>query len=508
MAELVDASVLGTDRAICEGSSPFRPTTNLNFMKVTIENKKGLDKDLKVFVDKKTINSYVDKKYDEIKDTVNLKGFRPGKVPKEILKRQFGKAIYGEVLDKVLKETSTKALEENKIKPAGQPKLDLKTYGEGKDLEYVISVTELPKVEVKSIEKIKIDEYTVKIDEKETDKRIKEISKNQPNFKDAGENKAIEGDLVVFDYTATVDGKTFKGSEGKNTQLTLGKDLFLKGFDKQLIGVKKGDQKIVEATLPENFPEKELINKKAKFDCKILSVKKPEEVKINDEFAKNLGAKDLNDLKSLVSKQINEEYKNSLDRLSKNKILKELEKFKVNEIPNNLIDEEVKILSQGMSEEDAKKSRKNFEEVAKKRIKVGLILNEFGEQNKIKVTEQELQNEVQKQIRMMPGQEKMVMDFYQKNPSALASLRGTVYEEKIINLIREKAQITKKEVSKDEAEKILKQSQNQETENLTSKSDKVASKKVDTKKEQIKKSPSKSTKTKSPVKKIKKVSKK
>jgi len=219
-----------------------------------------------------------------------------------------------------------------------------------------------------------------------------------------------------------------------------------------------------------------------------------------------LGAKDLKDLRSLISKQINDEYKNSLDRLSKNQILKEIEKFKINEIPENLIEEEIKILSQGMSEEDAKKSRKNFEEVAKKRIKVGLVLNEFGEQNKIKVSEQELQAEVQKQIRMMPGQEKMVMDFYQKNPSALASLRGTVYEEKIINLIKDKAKSNKKEISKEEAEKILKQSQNQEQdliENNDSKDEKKSSKKVEAKKPAVKKAKSKST-----AKKTKKVSKK
>jgi len=477
-------------------------------MKVTVENKKGLNKDIKVFIDKKTMNSYMDKKYEEIKDTVNLKGFRPGKVPREILKRQFGKAIFGEVLDKVIKETSTKALEENKIKPAGQPKLDLKTYGEDKELEYTISVTELPKIDVKSIGNIKFDEYSVKIDNTETEKRIKEIAKNQPNFKDApAETKSKEGDLVVFDYNATVDDKPFKGSEGKNTQLTLGKDLFLKGFDKQLIGVKKDDEKIVEAVLPENFPEKELIGKKAKFNCKIANIKNPEETKINDEFAKNLGAKDLNDLKSLISKQINDEYKNSLDRLSKNQILKEIEKFKVNEIPENLIEEEVKILSQGMSEDDAKKSRKNFEDVAKKRIKVGLVLNEFGEQNKIKVTEQELQAEVQKQIRMMPGQEKMVMDFYQKNPSAISSLRGTVYEEKIINLVKEKAKANKKEISKSEAEKILKQSQGQEqNQDVDLKKDekKPSTKKALPKKVNDKKSKPKSAKPKASGKKVSK----
>jgi len=473
-------------------------------MKVTIENIKGLNKDLKVLIDKETMKSYMDEKYEEIKGTVNLKGFRPGKVPKEVLKRQFGKAVFGEVLDKVLKETSTKALEENKIKPAGQPKLDLKTYGEDKELEYVLSVTELPKVDVKSIESIKFDQYSVKIDDSETAERIKEIAKNQPSFKEVGpDTKAKEGDLVTLDYQATVDGKEFKGSEGKNTQLTLGKDLFLKGFDKQLIGVKKDDEKIVDAVLPENFPEKELVNKAAKFKCKILNVKNPEEVKIDDNFAKNLGAKDLNDLKTLISKQINDEYKNSLDQLSKNQILKEIEKFKVDEIPENLIEEEVKILSQGMDEAEAKKNKAKFTETAKTRIKTGLILNEFGEQNKIQVSEQEIQAEVQKQLRMMPGQEKMVMDFYQKNPSAVASLRGTVYEEKILNLIKEKAKPNKKEISKDEAEKILKDAHKHDH-NHDHDHDHGEEKKVKAKPSKEKKSPTKASKSKPATKKVSK----
>jgi trigger factor len=483
-------------------------------MKVTVENKKGLNKDLKIFIDKETMNSYMDEKYEEIKGTVNLKGFRPGKVPKEILKRQFGKAVFGEVLDKVLKDTSTKALEENKIKPAGQPKLDLKTYGEDKELEYVLSVTELPKVEIKSLENIKFDEYTVKIDDSETDKRIKDIAKNQPNFKEgAADTKAKEGDLVALDYKATIDGKEFKGSEGKNTQLTLGKDLFLKGFDKQLIGVKKDDEQVVEATLPENYPEKELVNKKAKFNCKILSVKQPQEVKIDDDFAKNLGAKDLKDLKALISKQINDEYKNSLDQLSKNQILKEIEKIKVEEVPGNLVEEEVKILSQGMSEDEAKKNKTSFEEKAKTRIKTGLILNEFGEKNQIKVSEQEIQAEVQKQLRMMPGQEKMVMDFYQKNPSALASLRGTVYEEKILNLIKEKGKPNKKEISKDEAEKILKEAHKHDHDHDHDHSHdhepkKETKKKPAAKASEKKKPSTKTAKAKPAAKKTKKVSKK
>jgi len=191
--------------------------------------------------------------------------------------------------------------------------------------------------------------------------------------------------------------------------------------------------------------------------CKITSVKKPKEVKIDDEFAKSLGAKDLKDLKSLLEKQINEEYKNSLNLLSKKQILNQIEKYKIDEIPENLIQQEVKVLSQGLSEEEIKTKKKDFEKTAKERIKVGLILNEFGEQNKIKVEENEIQAEIQKQLRMMPGQEKFLMEYYQKNPSAAASLRGTIYEDKIINFIKSKSKVTKKKIDKKEAEKLIKE---------------------------------------------------
>ena len=427
-------------------------------MKVTVENKKGLQKDLKIFIDKETISGHLNQKYDEIKKDVVLKGFRPGKVPTEVLKRQFGKAVYGEVIDQVLKDTTTKVLEEKKIKPAGQPKIDLKTFGEGKDLEYVITVTELPSIELSSFSKIKLDEYVVKINPKETDKRVEQIGKSQKNFVDVDPAKvANEGDLVIFDYKATVDGNDFKGSEGKNTQLELGKDLFIKGFDKQLLKVKKNEDVDVEVNLPENFPEKSLVGKKAIFKCKIISVKKAKPLEINDEFAKNLGAKDLKDLKDLVSKQIKDEYKNSLDIIVKKKILEEVEKQKLDELPQNLIDQELKSLSQGMKEEEVKKNKKLLENQAIKRIKTGLILNAYGEKNNINVTEQEINVEIQKQMKMMPGQEKIVNEYYKENPSALDSLRGTIYEEKIIEQIKKEAKISKKEITKEEAEKIIKE---------------------------------------------------
>ena len=425
-------------------------------MKVTVNSKKGLKIDLKVFVDKKTMNVHMSEKYEELKKTVALKGFRPGKVPVEILKKQFGKAIYGEVLDKVLKETSAKALEEQKIKVAGQPKIDLKTFGEEKDLEYTIQVEELPKVGIEQINNIKLTNYEVKVSDKDIQKRIAEIAKNQNNFKDKKDDeKSQNGDLIVFDYKATVDDQNFEGGEGKNTQIILGKDLFIKNFDKHLLGVKKNQEVTAEVILPENYPNKKYSNKKAKFFCKILNVKKSEITQINDEFAKNLGAKDLNDLKILVSKQVHNQYKQTLDLITKNEILNQLNKFKEIEIPKNLINQEVEILSQGMSNEEKEKNKLEHEKSAKKRIKTGLILNEFGEKNNIKVHEDEIKREIQKQINTMPGQEKMVMEYYQKNPSAYASLRGGIYEDKIISLIKEKAKSQKKSISTDEAEKII-----------------------------------------------------
>jgi len=425
-------------------------------MKVTIDSKKGLTTDLRVTVDKKTINDQIIGRFEELKKTVNLKGFRPGKVPVEILKRQFGKAVYGEILDKVLKESSTKALEDKKIKVVGQPKIDLKSHGEDKDLEYTIHVEQLPKIKIKELKEIKITNYEIKATNIDIDKRIKDIAKNQNNFKDKNTKKAaIKGDLVVFDYKATIDGKDFKGGEGKNTQIILGKDLFIKDFDKQLIGVKKQKEKIVDVTLPDNYPHKEYSNRKAKFVCKIINIKSPEEIKINDEFAKTLGAKNLNDLKIIVSKQIQEQYKNTLDTITKKEILDQLDKFHDIQIPENLIQQETELLNQGRQKEEIEKNKKLNEETAKKRIKIGLILNEFGEQNNLKVNEEEIKSEIQKQIQMMPNQDKQITEYYQQNPSAVASLRGGIYEDKIISLIKEKARSTKKTISIKEAEKIM-----------------------------------------------------
>ena len=209
-------------------------------MKIEIQSKKGLRTCLSIVIDKKTIEKKLNERLIQLQTEVSLKGFRPGKVPPSLIKSQFGKAVYGEVVDKILKESSTEALKEKKIKAAGQPRIDLKTFGEGKDLNYVIEVDSLPEIKLGSLENFKVTNYMVTADAKIVDEKLKEIANQHKNFIDKKDSEKAEiGDQITFDYSAKVNENKFKGSEGKGVQIELGKDLFLKDFDKQLIGKKK-----------------------------------------------------------------------------------------------------------------------------------------------------------------------------------------------------------------------------------------------------------------------------
>ena len=314
----------------------------------------------------------------------------------------------------------------------------------------------MPSVTLKSFDKFKSTDFKVKIEDKIIDEKIKEISKQNKQFEDRNDNeKAVIGNQVVFDYSATVDGNKFEGSEGKGVQLELGKDLFLKGFDQQLVGTIKGETKKIDAVLPANHPKKELANKKTIFECKILNVKKSKENKIDDSFAKMMGAKDLKDLKFLVEKQISSQYSQALNSITKKEILDQIEKNHQVDLPQNLIDQEILIITKNLKSEEKEKHKSNNEKLAKSRIKLGLLLNEIGEKNNLKVSDEEVRAEIQKQIKGMPGQEKMVLEYYQKNPSASQSLKGSIYEEKIIELIKSKIKLTTKEINSKEAEKII-----------------------------------------------------
>ena len=453
-------------------------------MKVTVESSKGLSSELKVVVDKKDIEKKIESRLHELKDTINLKGFRQGKAPMELLKKQFGSAVYGEVLDKTLQQSAFNALKEKKITPANQPKIDVKKSGEGEDLEFTISVEQVPDIEKIDFNKIQFNKYEVKSDKKEIDERLKNIAEGNKKYVEK-KDKAEKGDLVIFDFVATVEGKDFEGNKGEKLQIVLGKDLFVPGFDKQLIGTKAGDEKIAKVNLPDNYPKKELAGKEAEFKCKIQEVKKGEDQKIDDAFAKNMGAKDLKDLEGMIAKQISREFENVSDQLLKKEILDELDKKYNFELPKSLLEDEVKnvehtLVHEKMDELRAKgekfnhehdhdriklddKDKKNALDIAKRRVKLALLLNKTGEENQIKVTQEELKFELEKQLRNYPGQEKNIRDFYQKNPNELVKLRGPVFEDKVIDLIKSKAKINIKTLSKDELIKLF--NKEEETQN-------------------------------------------
>ena len=421
-------------------------------MKVQVQSKKGLKTTLSIIVDKAEIKKKLDNRLLELQNQIDLKGFRKGKVPASIIKNQFGKAIYGEVIDKVLKESTTKAIQDKKFKVAGQPKIDLKVFGEGKDLNFELQLDLLPEIKLQSFEKYKASDYSVIVGKEVLEERLENLSKEYKSFQEKkNDSKSELGDQVIFNYQATVDNKEFEGGKGENVAIELGKDLFLRGFDKQLIGVKKGESKKVTSTLPRNHPKKDLADKEAIFECKILNIKSPKKNKLNDDFAKKIGAKDLVDLSEKIKAQITDQYNMTLNSITKKEILDQLEKNHTVDVPQNLIENELKSIPNNPNEN----KHKNNSQSVKKRIKLGLILNEYGEKNNIKVTEDELKNEIQKQVKSMPGQEKFVYEYYKKNPSATQHLQSSIYEEKIIKFFKSKIRLTKKELTIKEAEKLI-----------------------------------------------------
>ena len=447
-------------------------------MKVTVSESKGLKINLNVLVKKQEIDKKIEERTLELQKTVSLKGFRPGKAPIDLLKKQFGQALYGEVVEKILQDNTFQALNDNKIKPAGQPKIEIKSSGEEKDLEYIITVEKTPEIKKIELDKIALTDYKLKIEKKDLDDRINLLAEGQKKYVNKKESEtSVKGDLVVFDFEATVNGKAFEGNKGEKVQIILGKELFIKGFDEQLLVCKAGDKVNVKINLPENYPNKELANKTAIFNCKIIEVKKSESVVIDDQFAKNLGAKDLNDLKTLLEKQLSREQSSITETIVRKEILDYLDKNCKFDLPEDMVKNEQEIVRHSFIHEKAHKDEPHDDhkhghdhsdikltkeeendvlDISTRRVKLALVLNQIGEDYKVQVTTQELQQELQKQMSMYPGQEKQIRDYYQKNPSEITRLRGPIYEDKIVELVKSKAKITVKEVNKKELEELVK----------------------------------------------------
>ena len=424
-------------------------------MKIEKHIKKGLSTTLSILIEKKEIEKKLEIKLEDLKTKVSLKGFRPGKVPSSVIKKQFGKAIYGEVIDDLLKESSQQAIQQKKIKIAVQPKIDLKSFGEGKDLSFQLILESLPEIKLKPLKDLKATEYSIKIDFKLVDQKIKEISKNHKSFKDKPINESAKiGDQILFDYSATIDDKKFEGSEGKGIQIELGKNLFLKDFDDQLVGSKVDQKKKITSTLPANHPKKELANKKTLFDCKIIKIKKPIETIINDEFAKQMGAKDLIDLKKLISDQISSQYKQALLSITKKEILDQIEKIHNFELPENMVKNEISAISSNLKKEDQEKFQKQNEKTAKSRIKLGLILNELGEKNNLKLKKLRLKMRYKNKLKVCRVKKNLFTIIIKKIQWQLKIL-GEHYTRKNYKPDKSKINLSKKELTTQDADNMI-----------------------------------------------------
>lgn len=416
------------------------------------------------------IETKINERLQELGKTVKMPGFRPGKVPLNLLKAKYGQAVMGEVLEQAVNDSSRQAINENDLRPAMQPKIEVKSFEEGQGLEYTMAVELLPEFELADFKKIKLEKLVAEPADESVEEALKRISENYKQSEKVDTKRAAkEGDILLIDFTGTVDGKAFPGMEGNDHELELGSNSFIDTFEEQLVGAKPGDKKTVTVTFPEPYHNDELSGKEAKFEVEVKEIRKAVLPEIDDEFAAKLGFEDAKGLKDAVKEQIKEEY----DRLSymvlKRNLLDELDTAHDFKTPPGMVEAEFEGIWQQMTgqdpnhvhdencdhdhDEEPDLDKDEYKGIAERRVKLGLVLAEVGRQNDIEVGQQELQQAVIAEARRYPGQEREVFEYYQKTPQALETLRAPLYENKVVDFILEMANISTNSVSIEELEK-------------------------------------------------------
>ncbi|MEM7729769.1 MAG: trigger factor [Pseudomonadota bacterium] len=428
----------------------------------------GLTKKYQVTVPKEDLEQKLDAKIKEMQPEVSLKGFRPGKVPVSHIRKMFGQSIMKDVVEEVLNESSQKAINDNKLRPAGQPQIDLRANGEevtkGKaDLDYYMTVESIPEFEAVDPTTLKFTRLKTELADEEVDARLEELAKGQKTYKKKAKTaKAKKGDAVLIDFVGSIDGEPFEGGAMEGHQLVLGSGTFIPGFEDGLIGAKAGEEKDVVVTFPEDYQAAELAGKEAVFKTTIHEVQGEKDAVIDDELAKKFGMDDLDALKTAVREQMDAELEGQSRMKLKRAILDMLDSKHDFELPKGMVETEfTNIWNQvkaekdagQLDEEDAAKSDEDLEadyrKIAERRVRLGLVLAEMGQKENIEISNEELQGALIAEARRYPGQEQQVIEFYQKNPQALAQLRAPIYEEKVVDLITEKATVKDKKVDRD-----------------------------------------------------------
>lgn len=440
-------------------------------MQVTEATNDGLKRTLKVVVGTSELNDRFTARLDEVKDTVQLKGFRRGKVPVQHIRKVFGRSLMAEVVQQALEDSTRKALDERKERPAFQPRIEftedkaeIENVMAGKnDLAFTMSFEVLPEIKLTDFSALRLERLTADVADEDVDKAIGELATRNLAYETEDGRTAQDGDQIMLDFVGRIDGEAFEGGTGTDVPLVLGRGGFIPGFEDGLEGVKAGEDRVVTATFPAEYPVATLAGKEAVFEVKAKSVGKPVTPQIDDTFAKGFGVDSLAALKDGVRSQIQREY----DQISRNKLKRELldvlDKAHEFALPPTLVDNEYQgiwkqltdsLQQAGKTFADEGKSedamQEEYRKIAARRVRLGLVIGEIGTQGKIEITQDELRNALFNQVRRFPGQERMVYEYYEKNPAALTELRGPIFEDKVVDYIVAQAKPTDRKVSREE----------------------------------------------------------
>ena len=437
-------------------------------MQVTETLNEGLKRGYKIVVPATDLDAKVNEKLVEAQPEVEMKGFRKGKVPMALLKKQFGQRLMGEAMQEAVDGAMSKHFEDSGDRPAMQPdvKMTNEDWKEGDDVEIEMSYEALPEIPEVDLKKVKLEKLVVKAGDKDIEDALGNLAETAQDFKNRKKgSKAKDGDQVVIDFLGKVDGEAFDGGAAEDYPLALGSGSFIPGFEEQLVGAKAGDDVEVKVSFPAEYGAENLAGKDAVFECKVKEVKEPVAAEINDELAKKFGADDLAALKVQISERLEAEFSGAARAVMKRSLLDELDKLVSFDLPPSLLDAEAKqIAHQLWHEENPDVQGHDHPEVeptdehtklAGRRVRLGLLLAELGQKAEIEVSDAEMTQAVMNQARQYPGQEKQFFEFVQQNPQMRQQIQAPLFEDKVIDYVFELAKVSEKEVSKDDLQKAV-----------------------------------------------------
>jgi trigger factor len=441
-------------------------------MQVTETLNEGLKHEFKINVPASDLDAKADAKLVDLKDKVRLNGFRPGKVPVAHLKKIYGRSVMAETIDQTIRDTNTQLFTERGFRLAAEPKVTMPTEAKeveellsGKsDLTYTVAIEVVPQIKLADFKGFALEKPVAEITDTEINEAIQRIADANRSYAAKGEGaRAESGDRVTINFTGRINGEPFDGGKGEGIQVVIGTGQFIPGFEEQLIGIGAGETRTLKVAFPKNYMSEKLAGQPAEFETTATVIESPLKTEINDEFAKSLGMESLDKLKDAARERLSAEFTGATRQKVKRALLDKLDEAHQFEAPPTLIEDEFKLMwdsvkaemeSNGKTFADEntteEASKEEYRKIADRRVRLGLVLSEIGEKNKITVTDDEVSRAVIERARQMPGREKEVWDFYRNNAQALAQLRAPIFEDKVVDFILELANVTEKKVSRED----------------------------------------------------------